>query len=220
MGRSPRAAEGGLVYHAWNRANAGLHLFEQDDDYKAFEEVLAEARKRFAVPLLAFCLLPEHWHLVVQPERDGDLCRFLGWLTQTHTRRRHARDRSAGHLYQGRFRSFPVQADHHFLTVCRYVERNPVRLGWVPRAEEWCWSSLWRRERGSAEATALLGEGPVARPEGWAAWVNAPEAIGDLQALRRCLRRGRPFGSPSWVQQTAERLGLGVTLRPRGRPRR
>ncbi len=132
--------------HVLNRANARLPIFERDDDYAAFERVLEEAVDRTGTRLLSYCLMPNHWHLVVWPHDDGELSRFAGWLTLTHTQRWHAHRHSAGtgHLYQGRFKSFPIQEDDHFLTVCRYVERNAPRAKLVARAEEWRWSSLYR----------------------------------------------------------------------------
>jgi putative transposase len=178
--------------------------------------------RRLPVPVLAYCVMPSHWHLVLWPQADGDLSRFVGWLTLTHTQRRHAHYHTtgSGHVYQGRFKSFPVQTDEHLLTVLRYVERNPLRAGLVGRAADWRWGSLWRRERGPAEARALLAEGPVPRPAGWAAWVDAPQTAAELERLRRCSRRGQPFGDPAWVQEAARRLGLETTLRAPGRPRK
>jgi putative transposase len=211
-----------LVYHVLNRANGRRTIFEKDGDYAAFERVLAEALALVDVRLLAYCVMPNHWHLVVWPRADGDLSRFVGWLTLTHTQRWHAHRHSAGsgHLYQGRFRSFPAQEDEHFLTVCRYVERNPLRAGLVARAEHWRWSSLWRREHGDAEAEALLSAWPLAAPRDWVRWVNAAQTSAELEALRRCVARGQPFGGPAWQQETAARLGLESTFRPRGRPRK
>ena len=124
-----------------------------------------------------------------------------------------------GHLYQGRFKSFPVQADEHSLSVCRYVERNALRAKLVTRAEEWRWSSLWRRGQRSGNATAFLSEWPVARPRGWVKWVNEPQTDTELEALRRSVRQGQPFCSENWVRRTATRLDLEGTLRPRGRPK-
>lgn len=137
MGRPRRAADGGLIYHVLNRANARLMVFEKEKDYAAWEQVLGEAAARSGTRLLAYCVMPNHWHLVVWPHKDGELSAFTGWLTLTHTQRWHAHrgSRGTGHLYQGRFKSFPVQDDEHFFTVCRYVERNALRANLVARAE-------------------------------------------------------------------------------------
>lgn len=222
MGRPPRAATGGVIYHVLNRANDRRTIFERPGDYEAFERVLAEAHGEFAMRTLAYCVMPNHWHLVLWPWKDGDLSSFMGWVTLTHTQRWHAHRQSAGagHLYQGRFKSFPVQADEHFLTVCRYVERNALRAGLVLRAEEWRWSSLWRRTRGGPQAKRWLAEWPIARPRSWVEWVNEPQTDEEVEALRTSVQRGRPYGSQRWVQHTTEQLGLEATLCPRGRPRK
>ena len=132
MGRPHRAAEGGYVYHVLNRANARIAIFDDDGDFEAFEQILREAVARFETRLLVYCLMPNHWHLIAWPRTDGELSSFVGWLTLTHTQRWHAHRRSAGsgHVYQGRFKSFPIQEDDHFYTVSRYVERNALRGTW------------------------------------------------------------------------------------------
>jgi putative transposase len=220
MGRPPRVAEGGLVDHTLNRANARLAIFTDDGDYEAFERVLAEAVTRDGMRLLAYCVMPNHFHLVVWPRRDGDLSRFMRWLTMTHTQRWHAHHHStgSGHLYQGRFKSFPVQSDEHLLTVCRYVERNAVRAGLVRRAERWRWGSL--RPGPASGSGPRLSAWPVARPSDWIARVNAALSPAEEEALQRSLRRGQPFGAAEWQGVTASRLGLGSTLQPIGRPRK
>jgi putative transposase len=222
MGRPLRAATGGLIYHALNRANARAPIFRRRTDFEAFERVLNEACERVGMRILAYCLMPNHWHLVLWPRRDGDLSDFIGWVTLTHTQRWHAFHRSAGtgHLYQGRFKSFLVQADAHFLTVCRYVERNALRAGLVDRAEQWRWSSLWCYCRARRSAPAWLATWPVERPRNWIGWVNEPQTETELEALRQSVQRGCPFGREAWVRIAAERLGLHTTLRPRGRPPR
>jgi len=222
MSRPPRAVEGGLVYHTLNRANAGLEIFASDDDYAAFERVMAEAVTRDEMRLLAYCLMPNHFHLLLWPRGDGDLSRFMRWLTLTHTQRWHAHRGTAGlgHVYQGRFKSFPVQSDEHFLTVCRYVERNALRAGLVTRAQDWRWGSLWARRAEVTPERPVLAAWPIEPPRDWTARVNRPFGPAEEEAVQRSIRRGRPFGSGPWQAQTAARLGLESTFRDRGRPRK
>jgi putative transposase len=210
-----------MVFHCLNRSVARLTIFEKDADYEAFERVLEEAHQRIPLRILAYTLMPNHWHLVVWPRDDTDVTEFLQWLTVTHTMRWHAHHHTGGtgHLYQGRFKSFPIQDDEHLWTVLRYVERNPLRAGLVKRAQDWRWGSAWRRHQGNAAAQALLAPWPVDRPRNWPVYVNRPQTAAEVEALRRCVQRGTPFGSDVWVKCSANRLDLHSALRPRGRPR-
>ena len=222
MGRPKRAADGGLVYHVLNRANAQMTIFEKPEDYAAFLRVLEEAVERTETRLLAYCVLRNHWHMVVWPRENGELSRFVGWLTLTHTHRWHAHRHSTGtgHVYQGRFKSFPVQDDTHFYTVCRYVERNALRASLVRRAEDWPWGSLHRWQQGNMQEKSLLAAWPLRRLANWVDEVNTPQAEAELAALRRSVTRGCPFGESTWSDQIVRRLGLESTLRPQGRPRK
>lgn len=199
-----------------------MTIFEKDADYEAFERVLVEAVDRTATRLLAYCLMPNHWHLVLWPRDDGELSRFTGWLTLTHTQRWHAHRHStgSGHLYQGRFKSFPVQEDDHYYSLCRYVERNALRANLVRRAEDWRYGSLRRWKHGTAEEKGLLSPWPLARRAGWVDYVNAPKTEAELARIRQSLQRGSPFGEPRWSEEMGRRLHLESTLRPRGRPRK
>ncbi len=220
MGRPKRAAPGGWVYHVLNRANARIPIFTKDEDFEAFERVLQEAVERTGMRLLSYCLMRNHWHLVVWPQEDDELSRFVGWLTLTHTQRWHAHRKTtgSGHLYQGRFKSFPVQDDEHFLTVCRYVERNALRANLVDRAEDWRWNSLHRWLCGTTAEKEMLSAWPVRRNPGWVEHVNSPQTEAELTALRRSVNRGCPFGDESWGVTATKSLGLESTHRPRGRP--
>lgn len=221
MPRVGRKAVGGVVYHVLNRGNGRSRLFHKPGDYDAFLRILAEAKEAVPVRVLGVCLMPNHWHLLLWPRADGDLSRFMLRAATTHVRRAfaHRRDRSGGHLYQGRFKSFPVQDDHHLLTVLRYVEANPLRCGLARAAGQWRWSSCAMRQAERGEP-ALLDELPVALPAAWDAVVRARWQPQELEAVRQSVRRGRPFGDATWVARTAARLGLGFTLRDRGRPRK
>ena len=148
--------------------------------------------------------------------------RLLRWVTATHTQRYHAhyRTSSEGHLYQARFKSFPVADDDHFLVVCRYVDRNPLRAGLLERAEDWQYGSLWRWTQKPEPTPKLLSPWPVARTPNWIERVNQRLSEKELEALRVCIQRGRPYGDDAWTAEVAARTGLGYTLRPRGRPRK
>jgi putative transposase len=222
MPRTARAAPGGYVYHALNRAVARLPLFQKAADFDAFERVLAEACALHPTRLLAYCLMPNHWHVVLWPRADGELTAFLRWLTHTHTMRWHTHYHTGGtgHVYQGRFKSFPAAADEHFYAVLRYVERNALRAGLVGWAERWRRSSLWRRCGGEVRARVQLAPWPVPEPADWVELVNAAQSEAELEAVRRCAQRGRPYGPAAWQRETAGRLGLEAMLRPRGRPRK
>ena len=216
MPRHVPAALGGYCYHVLNRGNARRTVFHKEADYAAFAKLLRQAGERTDVRLLAWCLLPNHLHLVLWPRADGDLSAYMGWLLTAHVRRYHQHYHSTGHVWQGRFRGFPIQDDDHLLTVLRYVERNPVRAGLVASARDWRWSSM-----GVGGAAALsLDPGPVPRPTDWLTHVDTPQTPAEVESLRECIRRRRPFGTADWAVRTASPLGLDASLRPLGRPRK
>ncbi|QDV64247.1 transposase [Crateriforma conspicua] len=222
MPRQRRVDEAGGIYHALNRGNARQAIFRKEEDYQAFERTLADGLERYDVELFSYCLMPNHWHLVLRPLADGMMGRFMRWVTATHTLRHHAHYQRAGegHLYQSRFKSFPVQDDAHFLTVCRYVERNALRAGLVRKAEAWRHGSLWRWLQKPEPKPAILASWPVRRASDWVSRVNQALSSKELEAVRRSVDRDRPFGDQDWTEQMADRLGLWSTIRPRGRPRK
>ncbi len=218
MPRRTRFSTGGYVFHVLNRAVGRTTLFESDADYQAVLTVMNEARGRVPIRLLSFCLMPNHWHPVLWPSGDNDLSEFMHWLTVTHTQRWHAFHATSGSgpLYQGRFKSFPVETDEHFYRLCRYVERNALRAQLVRRAEQWRWSSLWQLAADNHPVS--LDAWPLPRRRQWIEYVNSMETKAELGALRAAVKRGCPFGSSEWRRRTATSLRLEKTLRPRGRP--
>lgn len=219
MPRRNRFATGGYVFHVLNRAVGRQTIFHSDADYQSFLAVLEEARRHVPMRLLSYCLMPNHWHFVLWPRGDDDLSSYMHWLTMTHTQRWHAFHQTSGTgpLYQGRFKSFPVQHDEHFYRVCRYVERNGLRAGLAIRAENWRWGSLWQHAHRNWAVS--LDEWPLPRPATWLETVNGVETKAELAALRNSVKRGSPFGSIAWQRDTAQALGLEGTLRPLGRPK-
>lgn len=222
MGRAPRTDVADYVYHVLNRANARATLFKKKADYELFESVLEEAVERTKMRVLAYTVMPNHWHLVVYPRKDGDLARFVNWLTLTHTQRWHVAHNTIGHghLYQGRYKSFLCENDGHFIQLVRYVERNPLRANLVPRAEGWRWGSAWRRVNGTPQQKKLLTEWPVSTPRGYATLLNTPQSQAEIDAVRQSITRGNPFGSELWNEEMIEQFGLEATVRSRGRPRK
>jgi putative transposase len=216
MPRRPRDSTAGVVFHVLNRAAKRAALFESPRDYADFEDLLEPAVARGKVALFAYCLMPNHWHLLLSPEAEGALSRFMHWLTTTHARRWQTQRGTDGQgaVYQGRFKAIPVANDHHFLWVCRYVERNPLRASLVDRADEWRWSSL----RYGEARPEWLSPWPVGRPSDWASQVNTPQTQPELDAFRRAARNGEPFGPDQWKHTLMRKRGR--SNRARGRPRR
>jgi len=219
MPRLPRIIKANVIYHVLNRGNGKKTIFRKPEDFAAFVKVLSEGLSRYRVDLLCWCLMSNHWHLVLRPRTDAALSEFMRWVSVTHVRRHHVHyGQASGHLYRGRFRSFPVANDSHFLTLCRYLEANPLRAGMVKRAEDWRWSSLHQRTHRTGDLP--LATWPLNRPGNWKQLVNEALAEKDLKQVRQSLERDRPLGSDKWMTSIAKRLGLEPKLRERGRPRK
>ena len=220
MSRKRRADYTDTVVHVLNRSVRRAILFPDPEDYAAFERVLIETWMRLPMRVLAWCVMPNHWHLLLWPSHRLELPVFMHRLTMTHAVRwhHHRATRGTGPVYQGRYRVSPVEPDNVSLfRVCRYVERNALRAGLVESAREWRWGSLWHRLDGNR--AGLLTPGPVALPPQWQEMVDEAHTKGEIADLQRCMRRGAPIGSPKWTQEATVRFGLQDTLRkPGGQP--
>ena len=221
MPRSPRADVAGGLFHTLNRGNLRADIFKKDEDFLAFERILHEGLERYEVQLFSYQLMTNHYHLVLRPLLDGEMSRFMSWIGGTHTMRYHAHYQTSGqgHVYQQRYKSFPIQDDDHFHCVCRYVERNALRAKMVDRAEDWQWGSLWRWLQKPEPDPELLSPWPIARLPKWVQRVNQPLSKAELDAVRLSARRGRPLGDDKWVKSTVKQFKLESTIRPRGRQR-
>ncbi len=223
MARPLRKNLGGTYYHVLNRANGRLRIFKKRGDFLAFEEILGEGVERFGMRICGYCVMGNHWHLLLHPREDGDLSEFMRWVGVTHTMRYHYSHGTAGtgHVYQGRFKSFPVQGDGHLLTVLRYIEANPLRAELVDAAEDYEWSSyrehvgLEDRERGFA-----LSDLPMALPAGWKRLVHRDVAQREADAIVNAIKRGAPLGDETWIEQAVKTFGLQTTINKRGRPKK
>ncbi len=220
MVRVARVDIGDHVYHVINRAVGRLRIFDERADYELFLCLLREAKEMIDMRILGYALMPNHWHLLLYPQNDGDMGLFMHWLTNAHTRRVHARTETigTGPLYQGRYKSFLIKQDRHLLTVLKYIERNPVRAKLSKNAESWQWGSAWLRLNGTKKQSKLLSESPVDLPRNYGAWINTPDSPKDLDSLRVSVNRGAPFGDMRWVEQMVDKHKLSSTIRNPGRP--
>jgi putative transposase len=218
MPRQARHASGDVVHHVLNRAAGKMELFRHDADFAAFQRVLVETLEQIPIRVCGYCLMPTHWHLVLWPRKDGELSRFMQRLTITHVRRwlEHRHRVGLGSVYQGRYKSFPVQDDAHLSTLMRYVHRNPLKAGLVKRAEEWKWSSLFAGPTPDAPPVPICSW-PIARRNDWVQWVNRPQTAQEELLLKRSLDHTCPFGSDHWTARMEKAMDL-PPLRRRGRP--
>ncbi len=221
MPRPKRQCAGGIVYHVLNRANGRLRIFRKRADFEAFERVLAEGVDRVGMRLCGYCIMGNHWHMLLWPRQDGDVSEFMRWVTLTHTQRWHAAHGTVGigHVYQGRFKSFPVQSNEHYLTVLRYIESNPLRAKIVKNSRDWEYSSLAIRN-GADKESLKINCGPVKLPDRWNRLVNVLPGENVDAAIDNCVKRGCPYGNDKWKETITQKLGLQITMRPRGRPRK
>jgi len=220
MPRIERVDVGNEIYHVLNRANARVQIFDNEEDYKSFESILEEAVEKFDMRLLAYCIMPNHFHLVLYPKSDGGLSKFMGWLTNTHTRRWHTNKATVGqgHLYQGRYKSFICQDDNHLIALLRYVERNAKKAGLCKVAQDWKWSSLYRRENGSVNQKKILSKWPINEPENYLLLVNQKQDT-EEEKIENSINKSNPFGNENWIGKMVKKFGLEQTLRKVGRPK-
>jgi putative transposase len=187
---------GGQIFHVTNRATLGQVLFDTPSSYLLFLHTLKQACERVPMRILAYCLMPNHWHLVLAPYRDGDLSRFMHWLTGTHAKRlRHSTGTvGRGAVYQGPYNADPVEDEAGLYRLLRYVERNPVRARLIERAEGWPWSSATLNPVTRIPLTAW----PIPRPKEWLDVLAADDKPFEVEAVRlRIVHRApAPAGLP------------------------
>ena len=197
MPRTARGLVDGGVYHILNRGNGRQKVFHKDKDYAAFLDLIAQMLKRYDVDLYAYCVMPNHYHLVVKAVKAEDLSDGMRWFATTHVRRYHKHYKTSGHLWQGRYKSFAVEDDDHFLTLLRYVEGNPVRAGLVISSVNWVWSSHQERSKGfgspenvedglssGSKGKVLLTSLPIEIPNDWTAYVDTPLSDTELEKIK------------------------------------
>ncbi len=221
MPRTARVAIGNTVYHVINRANGRATIFSNEKEYRHFEALLLEATELTGMRVLAYCIMPNHWHLVLYPHQDKDMSEFMRWLTTTHVRQYRVATKSIGngHLYQGAYKSFIVQEDKHLVDLIRYVEQNPLRANLVDRAEDWKYCSLYRRQNGTSKEKKLLSPLPTQLPTNYIQSVNEIYDKASLAKIRYSVSKGAPYGGEQWVGKIVKEHQLESTQRNSGRPK-
>jgi putative transposase len=211
MARLARAVAAGVPHHITQRGNRRQPTFFGDADFRAYLDLLAAWCGRSGVEVWAYCLMPNHVHLVAVPAAGDSLRRALGEAHRRYTRAINARHGWVGHLWQARFSSCALD-DAHLVAAARYVELNPVRARLVARAEDWPWSSARAHLAGRDDGVARVAPLLEAVGGDWAAFLDAPGGGGERDALRLHARTGRPLGDARFVAEMEERLGR--RLRP------
>lgn len=218
MPRRPRHTLRGVAFHVLNRAVRGTTLFETDKDFDAFARILRESLYQSRVEILSYEVMRNHWHFVMTCDRIANLSTFMQRFEGRHANNWAGahRARGRGYVYQGRFKSIPVQTSHSLIRVCRYVERNALRANLVAKAEDWPWGSL--HARCNDFYPIPLAKWPILQPSNWIELVNTPQTEAELAELRQCVHRDQPIGEAEWVKTVAPFVGM--TLRPIGRPKK
>lgn len=217
MPRIPRGETAGGIYHIINRGNMKMQVFDDMEDYEYFLELLEKASKRENVEIHAYCLMPNHFHLLLIPKETNSLSRLMQWVMTSHVRYYHKKNKTSGHIWQGRYKSFIVEKESYYMTLIRYIEANAKRAKIVRRAEEWDYGSLMEREY---KHRTLLSKLYIDLDEDWVGYVNAPMPKGELHTIRNSVNRQAPLGNQKWQIETATKHGMLSTLNERGRPRK
>ena len=221
MGRVARVDIADQVYHVINRAVGRFKIFDTPEEYTLFLDLLAEAKLLTGMRVLAFEVMPNHWHLLLYPRKDGGVGEFMHALTNAHTRRVHTITKTigTGPLYQGRYKSFLIKSDAHLLTVLKYVERNAPRAKLVKTPQEWRWGSAWVRLSGTVKQKQLLCDPPVPLPDDYERWICEIDSPQELASIRGSVKRSAPFGDVQWVEQMiSAHQSLAASVRNPWRP--
>lgn len=216
MPRVERGLYDNCLYHVINRGNGRQEVFHKENDYDAFINLIRRAKDIYPVKIYGYCLMPNHFHMVVAPDRGEELSKWMQWLMTSHVRRYHKHYGSSGHVWQGRYKSFMVQEDKHLLMVLRYIEGNPMRARIVDSARDWKWSSH-REAMGKRE---LTDEAPIELPKEWGRYVDEPMTEKELEKVRQSVNRQAPYGESKWQMEICKKYGMESTMRDRGRPRK
>jgi putative transposase len=217
MPRVARAVVPELPHHVTQRGNRRQRTFFSDDDYLLYTELMAASCRKHGVEVWAYCLMPNHAHLVAVPRTPDALRRAIGEAHRRYTVEINRREGWTGYLWQGRFASFPMD-DRYALSASRYVERNPVRAGLVPHVDEYRWSSARAHLLGCDDKLVSVAPLLSRMPE-WSAFLGAAVHPELADELRRHSNTGRPLGTDEFVRNLERQVGRVLKAGKVGRPR-
>lgn len=202
MARSARLVVPGYPHHVTQRGNRGQRTFFSERDYRAYLELIAVAKEQAGVEIWAYCLMPNHVHLIAVPAEKDSLALLFRYAHSRYTRRVNIRENWVGHLWQERFHS-AVMDEQHLLAAVRYVELNPVRAGLCNRAAEWSWSSVHAYKSGVD--TGIVTVAPMlSMVSDWNMYLDTPESDREIERIRKYSRSGRPIGNEAFLEQICE----------------
>lgn len=210
MARIARVVATGLPHHITQRGNRRQNTFLREEDYAAYKKLMVEWCARCGVEIWAYCLMPNHVHLIAVPESEDGLRRAIGEAHRRYTRMVNFREGWRGHLWQGRFASF-VMEERYLLAAARYIELNPVRAKLSKKAEDYPWSSAAAHVQGKDDGLAKVAP-LLALVNDWRVFLAAGTEDMEIDIFRRHERTGRPLGAKDFV--TALEGTLGRTLYP------
>ena len=214
MARLARVVAPGVPHHVTQRGNRRQDTFFEDGDYRLYLDLMAEWCARYGVDVWAYCLMTNHVHLIAVPETEAALGLAVGEAHRRYARHVNLRQGWRGHLWQGRFASFPM-AERHLLAAARYVELNPVRAGMVSRPEDYPWSSAGAHLAGANDKLVTVAP-LLALAADWAALLDGGLSAADYEALHRHQRTGRPLGDRAFVERLEQALGRPLRKRKPG----
>jgi len=218
MARIARVVAEHYPHHITQRGNRRQDTFFCDDDYRYYLQLMAAWCSKYRVKIWAYCLMPNHVHLIAVPESEDGLRRAIGEAHRRYTRQINFREKWKGHLWQGRFSSF-LMDEKHLLTATRYVELNPVKAGMVSTPEEYRWSSAKAHMEGRDD-TLVTVKPLLGMVEGWRQFLSGDVSGDEYELLRKHERTGRPLGSKSFIKRLETKLSRILSPQKGGRPKK
>jgi len=218
MARIARVVAEHYLHHITQRGNRRQDTFFCDSDYRDYIQLMAEWCGKYSVEIWAYCLMPNHVHLIAVPDYPEGLCRAIGEAHRRYTRQINFREKWKGHLWQGRFSSF-LMDEEHLLAATRYVELNPLKAGLVSTPEEYQWSSARAHMEGKDDA--LVTVKPLLELVGnWRQFLCGGVSNDEYELMQQHERTGRPLGNKQFVEQLESQLDRILIPQKGGRPKK